>query len=204
MRDAAEEASKKLQKWAVGANYREDVYQMLRTVADRKPPVAGEDQRLFDFALRDYRREGFELPSAARKELEAMFKELGDMENDFQTNVVKAKSPLIFTKAQLAGVPDSFLSSPGIKTGDDAYTVQVNVTPQRILVLQNCTVADTRHKVAVAELELAASDNIPLLNRIVTLRAQIARKLGYASWDDYRIEVKMAKDGATATRSSRT
>lgn len=200
VRDAAEEASKKLQKWAVGAGYREDVYKVLRTVADRKPPVTGEDQRLFDFTLRDYRREGFELPLAARKELEGMFKELGDMENDFQTNVIKAKSPLTFTRAQLAGVPETFLTSPGIKTGEDAYTVHVNVTPQRILVLQNCTVAETRRKVAVAELQLAASDNIPLLNKIVALRAQIARKLGYGSWDDYRIEVKMAKDGATATK----
>lgn len=200
MREAAEEASKKLQKWAVGASYREDVYRVLRTVADRKPPVTGEDQRLLDFTLRDYRREGFELPESARKELEEMFKELGDMENDFENNVVKAKSPLTFTKAELAGVPDAFLSSPGVKTGDDAYTIKVNVTPQRIVVLENCSVAATRHKVAVAELHLAAADNIPLLNKMVALRSAIARKLGYGSWDDYRTEVKMAKDGATATR----
>jgi thimet oligopeptidase len=200
VRDAAEEATKKLQKYAVGVGYREDVYAVLRAVADRKPPVSGEDQRLLDFTLRDYRREGFELPPAARHELEAMFKELGDMETDFETNVIKAKAPLTFTKAQLAGVPDTFLSSPGIKSGDDAYTVGVNVTPQRMMVLQNCTVAETRQRVAVAELHLAEADNVPLLNKMVALRARIARTLGYGSWDDYRIEVKMAKDGATATQ----
>jgi thimet oligopeptidase len=200
VRDAAEDASKKLQKWAVGIGYREDVYAMLRAVADRKPPLAGEDQRLFDFTLRDYRREGFELPPAARKDLEAMFKELGDLTNDFSANVVKAKAPLTFTKAQLAGVPDAFLSGPGIKTGDDAYTIHVNVTPQRVTVLENCTVAETRRQVAVAELHLAAADNIPLLDKIVALRAKIARTLGYASWDDYRIEVRMAKTGAAAIR----
>jgi Zn-dependent oligopeptidase len=199
VRSAAEEAEKKLDKWSVGSDYREDVYAALRAFAATKPSLGGEDQRLFDFTLRDYRREGFELPPAKRQELEAMFKELGDMQTDFEANVVQARSALVFTRAQLAGVPDAFLTSPGVKTGDDAYTILVNVTPQRMIVQQNCSVADTRAKVSVAEFHLAAEKNNALLNKIVALRAKIARTLGYGSWDDYRIEVKMAKNDATAT-----
>ena len=200
MRDTANEAAKKLQEWNIGLGYREDLYAALKSFADTKPQLSGEDQRLFDFTLRDYRRKGFELPQAARKEVEALFKEESPLETDFSSNVVNTRVALVFTRAELAGVPDSFLSSPGVKTGDDAYTILVSVTPQRMMVEQNCSVAETRRKVSVAELHLAEDVNVPLLNRIVALRAQIATKLGYASWDDYQIEVKMAKDGGTATR----
>jgi thimet oligopeptidase len=199
MRDAADEEGKRLQQWDIGVGYREDLYGALRAFAATKPVLAGEDKRLLDFTLRDFRREGFELPAPARKELETLFKELSPLETDFETNIVNTRAPLVFTRAELAGVPDSFLTSPGVKTGDDAYTVLVNVTPQRLLVENNCSVAATRRKVAVAELHMAEGLNVPLLNRIVALRAEIATKLGYGSWDDYRTEVKMAKNGATAT-----
>lgn len=200
MRDTAEEAVKKLQAWEIGIAYREDLYAALKAFAARAPALSGEDRRLLDFTMRDYRREGFELPAAERTAVEALFKELSPLETDFQTNVVKTRMPLVFTRAELAGVPDSFLTSPGVKTGDDAYTILVNVTPQRLMVEQNCSDAATRRKVSVAELHLAEDVNVPLFNRIVALRAEIARKLGYASWDDYQIEVKMAKNGATATQ----
>jgi len=200
MRDAADEAVKRLQQWDIGVGYREDLYAALKAFAQGKPSLSGEDLRLFDFTLRDYRRKGFELQPEARKELEALFKELSPMETDFGTNILKTRMPLVFTRAELAGVPDAFLTSPGVKTGDDAYTILVNVTPQRLMVAQNCSVAATRRKVIVAQLRLAKDVNVPLLNRIVALRAKIARKLGYASWDDYKTEVKMAKNGAAATQ----
>jgi thimet oligopeptidase len=72
------------------------------------------------------------------------------------------------------------------------------VTAHRQRVAENCSVEETRRRVTVAEYNLAKDVNLPLLNKIVALRAEIARKLGYASWNDYMIEVKMAKDGATA------
>jgi len=200
VRDAAEEATKKLQKWSIGIAYREDVYAVLRAFAATKPALAGEDRRLFDYILRDYRREGFELPTATRKEVEATFKDLGELETNFEVNVTNTRALLVFTRAELAGVPDSFLTSPGVKTGDDAYTILVNVTPQRMIVEQNCSVPATRTRVSVAELHLAQDVNVPLMNKIVALRSNLAGKLGYASWDDYRTEVKMAKTGAAATR----
>jgi thimet oligopeptidase len=200
MREAADEAVKKLQDWQVGIGYREDLYAALKAFAATKPALSGEDQRLLEFTMRDYRRSGFGLPAAARKEVEDLFKELSPLTTDFGSNVVKARVPLAFTRAELAGVPDSFLSSPGVKTGDDAYTILVNVTPQRMMVEQNCSVAATRRRVSVAELHLAEDANVPLFNRIVAIRAQIAGKLGYGSWDDYQTEVKMAKNGAAATK----
>src|SRR5436190_14110941 len=115
MRAAAENAVKEFQDWAVGVDYRDDVYKVLKAFADTKPTLDGEDKKLFDETMRDYRRAGLALPPEKRKEVEDLRKQLAKLGTDFDTNIVNAKVPVIFTKAELDGVPESFLESPGIK-----------------------------------------------------------------------------------------
>jgi thimet oligopeptidase len=198
MRTAAENAVKTYQDWAVGIDYREDVYKAIKAFADRHPKLSGEDQKLFDETLRDYRRAGLALPPEKRQEVERLRKELSKMETDFSSNIVEAKGPLVFTKAELEGVPDSMLNSPGIKTGDDAYTILANVTFQYNGVMQTAKREETRKRLNIARANLARDKNAPLLNSILSARNQIALRLGYKSWDDFQTEIRMAKTGAQA------
>src|SRR5437879_2936355 len=193
MRSAAENAVKEFQDWAVGIDYREDVYKALKAFADTKPKLSGEDKKLFDETMRDYRRAGLALPPEKRKEVEQLRKDLSKLGTDFDTNIVNAKAPLVFTKAELDGVPESFLASPGVKTGDDAYTVLANVTWQYSTVEDNAKNEATRKKLYVARDSLAKDTNRTVLNQMVDLRNKIALRLGYKSWDDYQTEIKMAK-----------
>src|ERR1043166_8407643 len=128
MRTAAENAVKAFQDWAVGVDYREDVYKAIKAFADTRPKLTGEDEKLLKETLRDYRRAGLDLPPDQRKEVEQLRKELSKLGTDFDTNIVKADAPVMFTKADLDGLPESFFASPGIKSGDDVYTVMANVT----------------------------------------------------------------------------
>lgn len=198
MRDAATDAIKVFQDWAVGLDYREDVYAAVKAFAAKKPTLDGEDARLFEQTLRDYRRAGLELPKAERDEVERLRKEVSNLTTDFGTNVTEAKKAVQFSKAQLAGVPDDFLNQKGIKTGDDEYTIMANITFHYLMVLENCKVEATRKTIQFEHDTLAQEKNIPLLKQILKLRNEIARKLGYASWADYQIEPKMAKNAKTA------
>src|SRR5437660_6039471 len=137
MRAAAENAVKVFQDWAVSIDYREDVYKALKALADTNPKLSGEDAKLLLETMRDYRRAGLELPPDKRKEVEQLRKELSKLGTDFDTNIVNAQAPVVFTKAELDGAPESFFASPGIKTGDDAYTVKANVTWQFLTVEEN-------------------------------------------------------------------
>jgi len=198
IRAAAEKAIKEFQDWAVGIDYREDVYKALRAFADTKPQLSGEDKKLFDETMRDYRRAGLDLPPDKRKEVEQLRKDLSKLGTDFDTNIVNAKAALVFTKAELDGVPESFLASPGVTTGDDAYTVLANVTWQYNTVEDNAKTEATRKKLYVARDSLAKDTNRTVLNQMLDLRNKIALRLGYKSWDDFQTEIKMAKTGAGA------
>ncbi|HXQ02516.1 MAG TPA: M3 family metallopeptidase, partial [Candidatus Udaeobacter sp.] len=200
MRGAAENAVKAFQDWAVGIDYREDVYKAIKAFANTHPKLSGEDEKQLKETLRDYRRAGLDLPPDQRKEVEQLRKELSKLGTDFDTNIVKANAPVIFTKSDLDGLPESFFASPGIRTGDDAYTVMANVTWQFNTVEENAKSEATRKQLYVIRETLAKEVNVPVLNQMLALRNKIALRLGYKSWDDYQTEVKMARNGANAEK----
>jgi thimet oligopeptidase len=198
LRDAATEATKRFEAWSVGLDYREDVYKAVRAYADSNPQLSGESQRLFEETLRDYKRAGLSLAKPERDVIEALRKKLAGLTTDFRTHVTKARKPMTFTKAELAGAPESFLGQKGVKTGDDEYTVMANITFHYLVVMENATSEATRKKLKIARYTLAEKENAALLQQIVLLRDNIARKLGYATWADYKTEPKMAKTGDAA------
>ena len=196
IRDAATEAVKQLEEWAVGLDYREDVYRNVKAYADTKPKLKGEDAKLLLETLRDYRRAGLDLPKPERDKVEQMRKELSRLTTDFESNVTKAKKAVKFSRAELEGVPASLLDQT--KTAEDEYTVMANITWQYVMVMENAKREDMRKRLLVERDNLAREDNIPLLEKILPLRDDTARALGYASWADYQTEVKMVKNVKTA------
>ena len=198
VRDAATAAIKQLSEWSVGIDYREDVYRALKAYAGTAPVLTGEDKKLFDETLRDYRRAGLELPKAERDEIEKMRKELTALETDFENNVTKATKKLTFTKAELAGVPEDFLAQKGIKTGPDEYTLKANVTFHYLMIEDNARLEATRRRMMTAQCNLAREANLPLLQKILVLRDTLATRLGYKNYADFATEPRMVKDSATA------
>jgi len=198
MREAATESIKEIQDWAVGLDYREDVYRAVKAYAAKNPVLEGEEKKMLEEVLRDYRRAGLELPKEQRQEVERLRKELARICTDFDTHINEAKTPVKFSRADLLGVPESFLDQKAIKTGSDEYTVMANVTFQFVTVMDNAKNEETRKRLQFAHDTLAKEKNIPLLKEIIRLRQEIAAKLGYKSWADFQIEPKMAKNGKTA------
>jgi thimet oligopeptidase len=196
LREAATDALKELEEWIVGLDYREDVYKAVKAYADTKPMLKGEAARLLEETMRDYRRAGLELPIEKRDEVERMRKELSRLTTDYESNITKAQKAVKFNRAELEGMPDSFLEQT--KTGDDEYTVMANITWHFLSVMDNARREETRKKLLVEHDNLARAENIPLLKRILPLRDDIAKKLGYQTWADYETEVKMVKNAATA------
>ena len=198
LRDAATDQIKIIEEWAVGLDYREDVYHAIKAYADTQPQLQGEDAKLLKDTLRDYRRAGLELPKDQRDEVEAMRKKLSGLTTDFMTHVTQARHKLTFTKRQLEGIPEDFLTQPAVSNVDGTFSVMANITWHYLTVMENAKNENTRLEMQTARDNLAKNENIPLLQQILVLRDDIAHKLGYKTWADYVIEVKMAKTAARA------
>lgn len=193
VREAASEELSKLSRWDVGLDYREDVYRALKTYANMRPRLKGEDAKLLEETMRDFRRAGLELPEAERKDVEGLRKRLTGLCGQFDKNATTTEAPVIFTREELEGVPEDSLNQPEIKNDDGTFTLRADVAWQYRLVEENAKHEKTRLRMQTAYDNIAKKENIPLLEEILTARDEMAQKLGYANWADYTIEVNMAK-----------
>ena len=170
----------------------------MKAYADTKPQLAGEDKKLFDETLRDYRRAGLDLPKDQRDEVEKLRKQLTALETDFQNNVTKATTAAEVHQGGTRGRAGGFSRAGRHQDRPDEYTLMANITFHYIMVEDNAKREDTRKRMIVAQCNLAREENIPLLQKILVLRDEIAHRLGYASYADYATEVRMVKNAATA------
>ncbi len=197
LRTAASEQLQRFEEWEVTFSYREDIYQSVSAFAEINPALSGEQARLLEETVRSYTRKGFGLPKGKRARIEAMQKRLAATATEFATNIREIPAPVTFSAKELEGVPQPLLDAPGVKTGEDEYTLQANITYHFVQVLDNAISSDTRRKMLTTRLSHVSQENTPLLERALDLRTRIAGLLGYATWVDYRTETRMAGNSAT-------
>ena len=200
IREEAERQFKIFQDWDVGLEYREDIYRTIRAFADGQSELAEEARRLMEHFMRDFRRAGLGLSRGERDEVERLRKRLSRIVTDFDANATKAESPVEFTVDELEGLPRDFLDNRSLRNFSGNYVLGAETVWHFLVVMDNAKSEAVRRRMQEARDRLAADTNLELLQEIIRLRADIARRLGYADWADYRTELKMAKTGAGARR----
>ncbi len=193
MRDTAVEMLKELEKWSVDLTYREDIYAVVKALEKKlgaKPALKGEDLRLFQESLKDYRRLGMELPSEKKEEIKALKKELADYGNDFSKNISDDHGPIMYALAEVDGVPEDFLKQA--KQPDGQFKVNAGIDWEYFSIVNNAKKEESRKRAFVARLQRAKMNN-DLLKKIIERKRKIALLLGYPTWADYVLEEKMAK-----------
>src|SRR5260221_64535 len=168
MRSASLDATQKLDEFVVGIDYRKDVYRSIKAYLDTNPHLEGQDARLVEFTVRDYKRAGLTLPDEKQQKVEALRKKLASIQTHFLVNANNAAAPLKFTRDELEGVSDDFLRQ--VKTGENEYTVDANVPPQYIYAMTNCVKEETRKRLCIARDTRAKEKNLPLATQAIEIR----------------------------------
>ncbi|MGV6827356.1 MAG: M3 family metallopeptidase [bacterium] len=198
MRDKARKAAKTLQAEFIKAGFRQDVYESVKAYADTQPELHGEDAMLLKITMRDYRRNGMDLSQDKKDELKKLKTELNEMGLEFAKNINEANAKVSYTREELEGSTEDFLSNKELIQEDGSYLIDGNVTWQYLAVMENVKSEEARKKLLMVRYTRAIDTNTPLFTRMLKTRAAIAQLLGYDHWADYRIEPKMAKTAATA------
>ncbi|MDQ2674144.1 MAG: M3 family metallopeptidase, partial [Chloroflexota bacterium] len=194
VRTAGHEAEERLDKWRVAILARPDVYRAVRAFADTDAAAAltGEDARLLEHWLRDFRRAGQDLPEADREELERLNNRLVEIKVAFQRNINDYRDGLDLTKEQLAGLPDSYVER--LKPGEEPGTYRVSLDyPEIGPFMERAHDRGLRRELYVKDWNKAADANRPLLAEALELRHRIAGMLGRPTWAHHAMEVKMAR-----------
>ncbi|HKS90524.1 MAG TPA: M3 family metallopeptidase [Tepidiformaceae bacterium] len=200
MRAAAHEWEQKLDTYSIGLAFREDLYEATRAFAatDEAKALMGEDARLLDRELRDYRRNGFELPKEQRDHIRELFDRLVALGVDFRKAIDEWDDGIVVGREELAGLPDSYID--GLTTVDEGGETRYRVSldyPDIFPFMANAESAERRRELFEKDQRKGGAENVQRLEEAIAVRNEIATLLGYDSWAAYAIEVRMAKTRET-------
>lgn len=197
VREQSRAADELVSNWAVELGKREDLYKAIKAFADTNPKLEGEQKRLLDFTMRDYRRAGMMLPPEKRDQLKANEMEQVKLGIEFSTAIAEDQTKVPLSIAELKGVPAGALERHP-RVGD---VILLGLDgPTYGAVMDNCQNAITRQKVWTLYRRRGGMKNVRTLEKLIKLRADAAALLGYKNTVDYKIETRMAKDSATVAK----
>jgi thimet oligopeptidase len=195
VRDVAQQAEERINKWRVGLPFREDLYRAVRAFAETPEAASleGERGRLLEHWLRDFRRAGQELEAGPRAELQKLRDRLVELEVAFQRNVNEYDDGIEITREELEGLPEDYIER--LSEGKEPGTLRVSLDyPELNPFLDQARHRHLREQLFRKHWHRAVDANRPLLGEALQIRHRIAQLLGYPTWAHAAMELKMAGD----------
>jgi thimet oligopeptidase len=189
VRDAGNDAKELLDKWSADLVFRPEVYNAVAAVDPSN--LSGLERRSWDFWMRDLERAGHALGSDAQAELQKLRSRLIELEVAYGKNIAAYKDHIDVQRNELDGLPDSYIS--GLAEGESPETVRVTLDyPDYVPFMQQASNREHRRVLQHKFYNQAADQNRPLLAEAIEVRSRIADLLGYDTWADHQMEMKMA------------
>lgn len=170
--------------------------------------LEGARRRYLTKTMDDFRRHGAELDPAGKARLQALDVELAALTTRFGQNVLdetKAFEILVTDEARLAGLPPSAVSAARQSAESKGqtgwrFTLQEPSYLALMMYMDDAELREQAFRGYVTRATSGAHDNRPLLARILQLRREKARLLGYRHFADFVLEDRMAHSGERAQR----
>ena len=169
-------------------------------------------RKILEDALLDFRLSGAFLEGADKERFKQIRTELSVLEQKFSENVLDATHAYaldVEDASRLAGVPQAYLdsfASEARAAGKKGWLVTLQA-PSYLAVMRYAEDRALRQELFRARATLASEagdapqfDNAPVIERILALRAELARLLGFANYASYSLADKMAESPEEVTR----
>jgi oligopeptidase A len=171
--------------------------------------MPAERRRLVDNALRDFRLTGAELPPDEKARFLEIQEELARLGSKFQDNVLDATNAFalyVTDREELAGIPADVLvtaAEAARKDGKEGWKLTLH-QPCYVPTMQYADHAGLRERMyhgyftRASDLGPAQWNNDPLITRLLELKREAARLLGYSCHAEVSLVPKMAGTPARA------
>ncbi len=192
VRDAAHECETLIQQFGVEIYTREDIYNALKAYEDKKEPLEGEDKKLLEKTLIEFKRNGLDLAGPKRAEVKTLKQEVVDLELTFGKNLNEWKDQVHFTREDLEGLPEDFVAHLATAPGGK-FIVTLDY-PDYFPFMENAKSEDARRRLEFKFENRGYPQNIELFEKAIAKRHRAARLLGYKTHADYVLEDRMARN----------
>lgn len=168
--------------------------------------LTGVRRRHLDKVVRSFERAGADLPPEEKTRIEALRVEMSRLSTEFANHVLDSTNAweLVLTdEAELEGLPESARAQARAAAeakGVDGWRFTLQL-PSFQPFMQYSARRELRERMYTAYVSRASEgehDNRPLVRRILQLRRELARILGFRDYADLTLEESMAGSGARA------
>lgn len=178
-------------------------YKEIRESAEYKTLTVAQ-RKIIDNEIRDFRLSGAELAADKKPRFQAIQEELASLSAKFSENVLDATNAfgeLVSDEAELLGLPNDVQQvarEAAQKDGKAGWLFTLHM-PSYLPVMQYADSQRLRaamyraYATRAAEFGPKELDNTPLIRRILELRLEESRLLGYASFAEVSLVPKMAE-----------
>lgn len=198
IRNTAHAMIQKLQEFSISTlSNNIPVYKAITAYTDSADlsQLNDEERYYVQELLKGFKKSGLTLPENEQEEIKKLKRELAELELQFNTNINNDTRTIAVVEENLAGLATEFIASlPRNEIGQ--YILGID-TPTYFAVMDNCVVESTRKALWLAYNNKAYPKNKLVLEKMITLRDSLAKKLGFASYADLVIDDEMAQNPPT-------
>jgi peptidyl-dipeptidase Dcp len=183
-----------------------DLFRKVRTVYNTRMSMKldPEQLRLVEETYKEFVRKGAKLDTASQSKLRKLNQEINLLQIQFSQNLLSENNRfklIIDNREDLAGLPEATIQAAAQEANKDSATrgkwVFTLQNPSVMPFLQYADNRDLREKMFKAYINRGNNnndkDNKAIITKLVSLRFQKAKLLGYASFADYALDDRMAK-----------
>jgi len=159
-----------------------------------------DQQRWFDLTLKAFEQRGIALPAEEQAQLKNLNKQLSELGEKFQHNVVDEQSAFLLyfdDEADFQEMPEELLAKMKALAGEKGR-LAVNADPNLLVAVSKyCSNPEIRKQVAFQREQWASQgrfDNRPLALELLKLNQEKAKILGYANAGEMFLWATMAQD----------
>jgi oligopeptidase A len=216
LRKAYEEVQAEVVAFGLRSGQSRPIYDALNALSESEawPDLDEGQRRIVENLLRDARHTGVALEGEEKERFNAIQQELSQLTTDFSNHVLDATdafSLVLRDPGEMEGAPDSLRAlaaqsargagEPGATSESGPWRLTLD-HPSFAPFLEHGVRRDLREKLYRAYVTRASEgelDNGPLIERILALRVEEAKLLGYDSYAELSLASKMAPDVSTVS-----
>jgi thimet oligopeptidase len=196
VRKAGTDLERKADTVGVDISLRADVFRALQDV--RLDGADAESRYYVDRAIRELRRLGVDRPETTRTRLKGLRDELTVLMSEYQRNIRQGGRRFTVAGAtELDGLPPDFIARHK-PDASGAITLSSDIVDVRP-VLTYATNEELRRRMYVEWNTVAHPGNVAVLTKMLAVRAEIARLLGYPTWASHDMASRMSGDVKTVS-----